>query len=114
MSKHIAIIGSGKKPLSEIMEQKCRNCFNYQCEWCEKVNDSPDPDRPRDCEHFRRLTNGDHFRRKTDAELGITFANLVGYVNAPRAVVERYNEDNCSWEQAWEYYFSLPRKEKRK
>ena len=48
---------------------KCRNCFNYRNEWCEKVADSPYPDILRDCTHFRQLTNGDRIRAMSDEDL---------------------------------------------
>ena len=48
---------------------KCRNCVNFKSEWCEKVNDSPDPDLERDCQYFKQKTNADRIRAMTDEEL---------------------------------------------
>ena len=36
---------------------KCRSCFFYRNEWCEKIVDSPDPEEVRDCAYFREMTN---------------------------------------------------------
>ena len=48
---------------------KCRNCFFYRNEWCEKIVDSPDPEEARDCNYFREMTNADRIRATTDEEL---------------------------------------------
>ena len=48
---------------------KCRNCFFYRNEWCEKIVDSPDPEEARDCAYFREMTNADKIRSMTDEEL---------------------------------------------
>lgn len=58
---------------------KCKNCnnlYNLSDEndvivgkWCPKINDSPDLEMERDCEHFKCLTNADRIRSMTDEEL---------------------------------------------
>ena len=48
---------------------KCRNCFFYRNEWCEKIVDSPDPEKARDCNYFREMTNVDRIRAMNDEEL---------------------------------------------
>ena len=48
---------------------KCRNCFFYRNEWCEKIVDSPDPEKARDCAYFREMTNADKIRSMSDEEL---------------------------------------------
>ena len=48
---------------------KCRSCFFYRNEWCEKIVDSPDPEKARDCNYFREMTNADSIRAMTDEEL---------------------------------------------
>ena len=48
---------------------KCRNCFFYRNEWCEKIVDSPDPEKVRDCNYFREMTNADRIRAMSDEEL---------------------------------------------
>ena len=48
---------------------KCRNCFFYRNEWCEKIVDSPDPEEARDCNYFREMTNADRIRAMSDEEL---------------------------------------------
>ena len=48
---------------------KCRSCFFYRNEWCEKIVDSPDPEKVRDCAYFREMTNADKIRSMSDEEL---------------------------------------------
>lgn len=48
---------------------KCRSCFFYRNEWCEKIVDSPDPEEVRDCAYFREMTNADKIRSMSDEEL---------------------------------------------
>ena len=48
---------------------KCRSCFFYRNEWCEKIVDSPDPEEVRDCNYFREMTNADRIRAMSDEEL---------------------------------------------
>ena len=48
---------------------KCRSCFFYRNEWCEKIVDSPDPEEARDCNYFRDMTNADRIRAMSDEEL---------------------------------------------
>ena len=48
---------------------KCRNCFFYRNEWCEKIVDSPDPEEAMDCNYFREMTNADRIRAMSDEEL---------------------------------------------
>ena len=48
---------------------KCRNCFFYRNEWCEKIVDSPDPEEARDCAYFREMKNADKIRSMTDEAL---------------------------------------------
>ena len=56
---------------------KCRSCFFYRNEWCEKIVDSPDPEEVRDCAYFREMTNADKIRSMTDEELA-DFLNQWG------------------------------------
>lgn len=48
---------------------KCGGCRNLKYEWCERVNDSPDPDIARTCQYYAVETNADHIRAMTDEEL---------------------------------------------
>ena len=58
---------------------KCKNCNNlYNLsdkndvvvgKWCPKINDSPDIDMERECEHFKRMTQADRIRSMSDEEL---------------------------------------------
>ena len=57
---------------------KCRSCFFYRNEWCEKIVDSPDPEKVRDCAYFREMTNADKIRSMSDEELA-EFLFQVGY-----------------------------------
>ena len=56
---------------------KCRNCFFYRNEWCEKIVDSPDPEEARDCNYFREMTNADRVRSMTDEELAEFLIDLA-------------------------------------
>ena len=56
---------------------KCRNCFFYRNEWCEKIVDSPDPEEARDCNYFREMTNADRIRSMTDKELAEFLTDLA-------------------------------------
>ena len=56
---------------------KCRNCFFYRNEWCEKIVDSPDPEEARDCNYFREMTNADRIRAMTDEELSEFLIDLA-------------------------------------
>ena len=56
---------------------KCRNCFFYRNEWCEKIVDSPDPEEVRDCNYFREMNNADRIRSISDEELA-DFLNQWG------------------------------------
>ena len=63
---------------------KCRNCFFYRNEWCEKIVDSPDPEKVRDCAYFREMTNADKIRSMSDEELAgfLSFNGDVEYCHA--------------------------------
>ena len=56
---------------------KCRSCFFYRNEWCEKIVDSPDPEEARDCAYFREMTNADKIRSMTDEELAEFLIDLA-------------------------------------
>ena len=56
---------------------KCRNCFFYRNEWCEKIVDSPDHEEVRDCAYFREMTNADKIRSMTDEELAEFLIDLA-------------------------------------
>ena len=49
-----------------VMCKKCNNLING---WCEKKNDSPDPNMVRDCQYFWEKTNADRIRAMSDEEL---------------------------------------------
>ena len=48
---------------------KCKGCANLKNEWCDKKNDSPDPELVRDCQYYWELTNARKIRSMTDEEL---------------------------------------------
>ena len=56
---------------------KCRSCFFYRNEWCEKIVDSPDPEEVRDCAYFREMTNADRIRAMSDEELAEFLIDLA-------------------------------------
>lgn len=61
---------------------KCKNCTNlYNLsnendeivgKWCPKINDSPNVEMERDCEHYKVMTNADKIRSMTDEELAMS------------------------------------------
>ena len=57
---------------------KCRNCFFYRNEWCERIVDSPDPEKVRDCNYFRAMTNADHINSMTIEEKA-DFLSSIAY-----------------------------------
>ena len=81
---------------------KCRNCFFYRNEWCEKIVDSPDPEEVRDCNYFREMTNADRIRSMNDEELNELFHEIynageedaVSYVWGNRT-------NNFEWTMEW-------------
>ena len=56
---------------------KCRSCFFYRNEWCEKIVDSPDPEEVRDCAYFREMTNAQKIRSMSDEELAEFLIDLA-------------------------------------
>ena len=62
---------------------KCKNCTNlYNLsdendvvvgKWCPRINDSPDIDMKRECEHFKRMTQADCIHSMSDEELAELF-----------------------------------------
>ena len=44
---------------------KCKNCANLKNDWCDKKNDSPDPELLRDCGYYLQMSNADHMRSMT-------------------------------------------------
>lgn len=64
--------------------KKCQNIYNLSNKddvivgkWCPKINDSPDIERERECEHFKAMTNADRIRSMTDEELAELFTKLA-------------------------------------
>ena len=72
---------------------KCRGCFFYRNEWCEKIVDSPDPEEARDCNYFREMTNADRIRSMTDEEL----AEFIKHIKV-RAAFCKAVKDNDAFE----------------
>lgn len=69
---------------------KCRSCFFYRNEWCEKIVDSPDPEEVRDCNYFREMTNADRIRAMSDEEL----AEFLTCINPT-------NCQDCAFSHGW-------------
>lgn len=64
----------------------CQNIYNLSNEddeivgkWCPKINDSPDIECDRECDHYKPMTNADRIRNMSDEELAYF---LVEEVNA--------------------------------
>lgn len=56
--------------------KNCNNLYNLSDEndkivgkWCPKINESPDIECDRECEHFKNMTNADKIRAMNDEEL---------------------------------------------
>ena len=73
---------------------KCRNCFFYRNEWCEKIVDSPDPEEARDCNYFREMTNADRIRAMSDEEL----AEFIKHIKV-RAALCKAVKNNDAFEE---------------
>lgn len=62
---------------------KCKNCANLKNDWCDKKNDSPDPELVRDCGYYLQMTNADHIRSTTITNCpkcgGIVRAETIGW-----------------------------------
>jgi hypothetical protein len=66
---------------------KCNNCKNLETKdnwfdaysWCEKINDCPNEDIERDCEHYSPMTNADRIRSMTDDELADFLVTVETY-----------------------------------
>lgn len=85
---------------------KCKNCTNlYNLsdendvatgKRCPKINDSPDIDMERECEHFKRMTQANRIRSMTDEEL----AEFI-IKNCDNPISEK-NEDMCDYCKKYE------------
>lgn len=58
---------------------KCKQCNFLHNQWCERVWNSPDEERERDCRYFKQKTNADRIRAMTDEDL----ADLFRYRGCP-------------------------------
>lgn len=82
---------------------KCKNCNNlYNLsdvndvivgKWCHKINDSPDVDMERECEHFKRMTQADRIRSMSDEELAM---NMMCPNENELAEIECSKDDSCN------------------
>ena len=77
---------------------KCRNCFFYRNEWCEKIVDSPDPEEARDCNYFREMTNADRIRAMSDEELAEIIACPKGLFDRMDCFDDNRDCKHCSLE----------------
>ena len=69
--------------------KKCKNCNNlYNLsdkndvvvgKRCPKINDSPDIDMERECEHFKRMTQADRIRSFSDEELAVSRVDRIDF-----------------------------------
>ena len=81
---------------------KCRSCFFYRNEWCEKIVDSPDPEKARDCNYFREMTNADRIRAMSDEELNELFHEIYN-AGAEDAVAYEWGQRTNSFEWTTEW-----------
>lgn len=86
---------------------KCKNCkhlctiCNYKKEsfrWCSLIDDCPQEDIERDCEHYAPMTNADRIRSMTDDELAAFCCKVKA--DYQWAEHEFPDEDACGdWEE---------------
>ena len=84
---------------------KCKNCnnlYNLSDEndvvvgkLCPKINDSPDIDMERECEHFKRMTQADRIRSMSDEELAYFIRELNERCLAGAGMVDCSNNTDC-------------------
>ena len=92
-----------QKPEEDCMKNiKCRNCFFYRNEWCEKIVDSPDPEKARDCNYFREMTKADRIRAMSDEELNELFHEIYN-AGAEDAVAYEWGQrtNSFEWTMDW-------------
>ena len=80
----------------------CKKCNNIVNDWCEKVIDSPDPDMPRDCQHFCEKTNAQKIRSMSDDELNELFHDIYN-AGAEDAVAYEWGQRTNSFEWTMEW-----------
>lgn len=88
---------------------KCKNCNNlYNLsdvndvivgKWCQKINDSPDVDMERECEHFKRMTQADRIRSMSDEELAAFIVGLNNHCLAGIGLCDCSKEEETTCEQ---------------
>lgn len=92
-------INSGTTPVGQV---QCKFCGNLELGWwCEAVNDSPDIELVRECEHFRKLTNFDRITKMSAEELGEFLKEIAASGKAPwdESFIKRFCE-SCPTEEA--------------
>ena len=86
---------------------KCRNCFFYRNEWCEKIVDSPDPEEARDCNYFREMTNADRIRAMNDEEL----AEFIKHIKVRAAFCKAVKNNDAFEELCSAEWLQMPAEE---
>ena len=81
----------------------CRKCVHLVNEWCQKVNDSPDPDAERDCQYFREKTNADRIRSMSDDNLAEFLCQVNGcyQMSCPGAEMCVFQGDRANGLKKW-------------
>ena len=89
---------------------KCRNCkniYNLSNEddviagkWCPKINDSPDIECDRECQHYEPQTNADRIRAMTDEELAEFISSGEWAAICP--FCRYYGTGNCKYDEVGE------------
>lgn len=86
---------------------KCRNCFFYRNEWCEKIVDSPDPEEVRGCNYFREMTNADRIRAMSDEEL----AEFIKHIKVRAALCKAVKNNDAFEELCSAEWLQMPAEE---
>ena len=86
---------------------KCRSCFFYRNEWCEKIVDSPDPEEVRDCNYFREMTNADRIRAMSDKEL----AEFIKHIKVRAALCKAVKNNDAFEELCSAEWLQMPAEE---
>ena len=86
---------------------KCRSCFFYRNEWCEKIVDSPDPEEARDCAYFREMTNADRIRAMSDKEL----AEFIKHIKVRAALCKAVKNNDAFEELCSAEWLQMPAEE---
>lgn len=83
---------------------KCKNCkhlctmYNHTKEsfkWCSLIDDCPQEDIERDCDHYAPMTNADRIRSMTDEELAETVMCPFDIIGSNKTCFYKRNCKEC-------------------